>query len=237
MRTIYFYFSLFFTLILKTPKLNKLKKEKGKIQQLEYYRQASLFTKSWAQNLLKIAGAEVSILGTKNIPQDEAILFVSNHQGNFDIPLCLSSLNKDIGFVSKTELLKVPFISTWMQEVGCIFMDRTDMRQSAKCILEGIETLKSGHSLVVFPEGTRSKSGTMSEFKHGAFKLATKPKVTIVPITINGSYKLMEGNHKNKVRPAKVSITIHSPIYTKNLSPQEIKELPDKVFNIIQSSL
>src|SRR5699024_1808110 len=91
------------------------------------------------------------------------------------------------GFIAKVELTKFPIVSQWMKEMKCIFMDRSDRRQSLQSIKEGINILKNGHSMVIFPEGTRSKSDAMGEFKAGSMTLATKSGVPIVPITISGS--------------------------------------------------
>ncbi len=148
----------------------------------------------------------------------------------------MASIKKDTGFVSKIEIKKMPLVNQWMEFIHCIFMDRNDMKQSLKTILEGISILKSGFSLVVFPEGTRSKSDTMRDFKPGSFKLALKAKVPIVPVTIDGSYKIMEKNN-GKIKPAHVDVYIHKPIYTKNLTKEEESELHIKVHEIIKSKL
>ena len=89
---------------------------------------------------------------------------------------------------------------------------------------------------MIFPEGTRSKHDQMGEFKHASFKLATKPGVPIVPVTIDGSYKIMEQNH-NKIKPAHVKLTIHPMVTTKGLSKEELEALPDQVANTISSAL
>ncbi len=112
-------------------------------------------------------------------------------------------------------------------------MDRNDIKQSAKTILEGIRLLKSGHSMVVFPEGTRSKGEQMGEFKAGSFKLATKAKVPIIPVTIDGSYKIMEGN-KYRICPAKVNVYVHKPIETALIPKEQESKLPELVQKIIQ---
>jgi 1-acyl-sn-glycerol-3-phosphate acyltransferase len=141
-----------------------------------------------------------------------------------------------MGFIAKIEITKMPIIHTWMNYLYCVFMDREDIRQSVAAINEGVDNLKKGHSIVIFPEGTRGKGGPIGEFKQGSFKLATKAQAPIVPITMKGSYKLFEAN-KGKIRPARVEIIISPPIETKGLSPQETKELPDVVRNIIISNL
>ena len=115
-------------------------------------------------------------------------------------------------------------------------MDRSSLKKSAAAIIEGVNILKNGYSLVIFPEGTRSKGGPMCEFKAGSFKLATKAKVPIVPVTINGSYKLMEANN-NMIKPAEVDLYIHPMIETYNLTKEEEKQLHTVVENIIKSKL
>lgn len=190
----------------------------------------------WARSLVKLAGGKVTVTGAENLPKDESVVFISNHQGNFDIPLFLGFVDKPLGFIAKIEILKMPIVSSWMKYLHCVFMDRNDIRQSIAAINEGVENVKDGYSIVIFPEGTRSKGGEMGEFKAGSFKLATKANAAIVPVTMKNSYKLFEANNK-RMKPASVELTISAPIYTANLSPQEIKELPDTVRNIIHSKL
>ncbi|MGL5764342.1 MAG: lysophospholipid acyltransferase family protein, partial [Sarcina sp.] len=139
-------------------------------------------------------------------------------------------------FIAKKELENIPMISEWMRFMQCIFMDRSNLRKSASAIIDGIKILKSGQSLVIFPEGTRSKGGPMAEFKAGSFKLATKPKLPIVPVTIDGSYKIMEANN-NRIKPANVDLYIHKPIFTDSLSKEDEANLHNTVADIIRSKL
>lgn len=191
-------------------------------------------TSNWAKLVMKAAGAKINIIGLENVPKDETLLFVSNHQSNFDIPLLLSCIDVPKGFIAKKELENWPFISTWMKYINCIFMDRDNLRKSAEAIVDGIKILNSGYSMVVFPEGTRSKGQPVGEFKGGSFKLATKSKCTIVPITINGTYKLMESN-KNLVKSADIELVIHPPIETRKLDKEELENLPETVHSIISN--
>ena len=110
------------------------------------------------------------------------------------------------------------------------------MRKSAEAIVEGISTLKNGYSMVVFPEGTRSKGGEPRAFKAGSFKLATKSKVPIVPVTIDGSYKLLEAYDRN-IKYAPIKVTIHPSIDVTALTKEEINELPNTVRDIVLNSL
>lgn len=214
-------------------KVKQLEKKQDLQGKTEYVHQV---TSKWAMSQMKLSGATVKVFGEENIPPDQGVLFVSNHQGNFDIALFMAYIDKPKGYIAKVELKKIPLLRTWMSYMNCIFMDRGDMRQSAKAILEGIELLKRGHSLVLFPEGTRSRGNQMGNFKAGSFKLATKSKVPIVPVTINGSYKLMEQNG-GKVKPASVEIHIHPMVETDSLTKEEEIALPSKIKTIIESKL
>lgn len=192
-------------------------------------------TYSWGKFVMKIAGAKVNVIGLENLPKNETVLFVCNHQSNFDIPLLLSTIDIPKGFIAKKELENWPFISTWMKYINCIFLDRDNLRKSASSIIEGINLLKSGYSMVVFPEGTRSKGKPVAEFKGGSFRLATKSKCSIVPLTINGTYKLLEANH-NKIKGADVELIIHPPINVSNLNNDELENLPEAVHAIISNA-
>jgi 1-acyl-sn-glycerol-3-phosphate acyltransferase len=192
-------------LLLKAYKLKK----QGRKDELDTF--IRTITSNWARRLIKLAGGEVSVIGAERIPEDEPLLIVSNHQGNYDIPVLLGYLGINMGFISKIEVKKIPLIRSWMMLMGCIFMDRKDRRQAVKAIKEGAESFQHGQNLVIFPEGTRSKGGPVAPFKKGSFKLATKSGVTILPVTINGTYKLMESNN-NLMTPGSVVVTVTEPI-------------------------
>lgn len=212
-------------------KANRLLKER-KIKERDAL--VNSMVSNWAKSLLKFAGAKVTVTGAENIPSGRTVLFVSNHQGNFDIPILLGCIDKPKAFIAKVEMLKMPIIRTWMKHMNCVFLNRDDMRQSLRVMNEATEYLKKGYSMVVFPEGTRSKGDTMGEFKAGGLRMAIKANVPVVPITIKGSYKLMEQNGFI-IKPAEVEIVISEPIETLSLTKEQIIELPEKVRSIIES--
>jgi 1-acyl-sn-glycerol-3-phosphate acyltransferase len=193
-------------------------------------------TRTWARLLIAIAGGRVDVSGLENLPVGGGILFVSNHQSAFDIPLLLGYVPGLKGFVSKKENSRLPIVGTWMKLLHCIFIDRKDLRQSAQAIGRGVSDLQAGRSLIVFPEGTRSKSGVMKRFKDGSFKLATRSGAAIVPLTIDGSYRLLEGN-RGRITPGKVKLHIHPPIKLQDLSAAEKETLTETVQRIIASEL
>lgn len=236
LRTILWYANFTLGLVIKIPQGYKVKSllKSGKISEADAYVHKA--ASSWAMSQVKMSGAKVKIYGEENIPTDIPVLFISNHQGNFDIALFMSYIKKPKSYISKIEMKKLPVINTWMEYMHCVFMDRGNMRKAAESISAGIKILKSGYSMVLFPEGTRSKGNHMNEFKAGAFKLATKSEVPIIPVTIKGSYKLMEANN-NKIKPAEVEIYIHPMVLTEKLTREEQVELPDLIKAIIQSKL
>jgi len=233
-RTIFFYLylviSLLFSFIFRI-KIRFLANKDDMKKRKEYIHAVS---SKWAKIVIKIAGARINIIGLENLPKDETVLFVSNHQSNFDIPLLLSVIDVPKGFIAKKELENWPIISSWAKYINCIFMDRDNLRKSAASIIEGINLLKSGYSMVIFPEGTRSKGQPVDEFKGGSFKLATKSKCLIVPLTINGTYKLLEANH-NIIKGADIELVIHKPIDVTKLGKEELESLPETVHSIISN--
>lgn len=190
----------------------------------------------WSRKLLKLSGNTVTVKGLENIPKDRAVLFVGNHQSNFDIPILLGHIDTPKAFIAKIELEKFPLISKWMILMECVFMDRDNLRQSAKAIMQGIKSLKKGYSMVVFPEGTRTDDGILLEFKPGALKLATKSGAPIVPITINGSKDIMKKGQKI-IRPAHVEITVDKPIEITDEMKQDTIALAEHVQGIIAKNL
>lgn len=193
-------------------------------------------TRDWARSMVKAAGGKVTVTGIDNIPADQAVLFVSNHQGNFDIPLLLGYIDQPKGFVAKIELKKLPMVRTWMELIQCVFMDRNDLRQSLQVMNEAIQTLKNGHSMVIFPEGTRSKGGPVQEFKKGSLRLALKAQVPVIPIGISGSYRLMEAQGF-QIKPASISIHIGKPILLHTLPKEDQQEAAALVQKQVQKLL
>lgn len=194
------------------------------------------FVRNWARRLLKLAGAKVTVTGQENLPQSGAYMVVANHQGYFDIPIMLSCVGEPRGLVAKQEIDRIPGIRTWMRYLHCLFVDRSSPRAGAQTIVDGARLLESGHSLTIFPEGTRSKGGPMREFKAGAFRIASRAGVPVVPVTIDGSFRLMEGN-KMLIRPAEVKVTIHPAIATAGMGREELRALPYTVKDTIEAKL
>lgn len=195
------------------------------------------FVVNWAKRLIRLAGGKIEVCGKENLPKDSSYIVVANHQGYFDIPIMLSMVGDVRGLVAKEEIKRIPFVRTWMKHLHCLFVNRGSVKAGAQTIINGTEMLKNGYGLTIFPEGTRSKGGDLKPFKAGAFRIASKAGKPIVPVTIDGSYKLLEGNPHALIAPANVKVTIHKAIETNELNRHELCELPETVRNIIKSAL
>lgn len=227
MRTIYLYILLFFYLvgsIFKRLKIKRLKK-KGCIEEAKSY--TFRMVSRWAQFVTKKVGLEIETIGLQNIPKGTC-LFVGNHQSNLDVPCLLAVVPKPLGFIAKIEMKNIPIIGFWMKEINCIFMDRDNVREAVKSINEGVESLKNGNSLVIFPEGTRSRGGEVKEFKKGSLKLGTKAGVPIVPVCISGTYRSLEGNN-GKIKKGKAKIVFGEAIYPEKLNKEELNVLHETI--------
>ena len=190
---------------------------------------------AFADALLDRVKIKLNVSSDGDLPEGPCV-FVSNHQSYWDIPIyCAAIRNQQIGFVAKEELRKIPIFGSWIEEIRSVFIIREDARASLRAIEEGVELLKQGFSLVIFPEGTRSKSREMADFKKGSLRLATKAGVPVVPITLNGSYKAFE--EKGFVQPAVVDFHIHKPIETAGMDRNQASNLAETVETIVRDHL
>lgn len=216
--------------------LKKLRKRKAELTTAEYDQAVFETPQRWSQNILKKAGATAHLTGTENLQQGP-VLFVANHEGNFDIPVLIATVPKPFGFLSKVEVKKIPFIADWMDELNCVFIDRSNRRSALNSISDSVESLKAGHSLLLFPEGARSKGNEMKEFKTGFVRIAAKAQVPIIPIAIVGTSRLMEQND-NKITPAEVFVKILPAVYQQqDESTDTFKERVERLIQDARSDL
>jgi 1-acyl-sn-glycerol-3-phosphate acyltransferase len=187
--------------------------------------------------MLWITGADITYIGLENLPKKgESVLYIANHNSFFDILLTYSKCPDLTGYVAKIELMKIPLLRTWMKRLYCLFLDRSDVRAGLQMILTGIEYIKKGISICIFPEGTRSKDGKMLPFKEGSMKMATKTGCAVIPIAISNSAEIWE-NHLPKMKPCKVVVEYGAPIDPKALSKEEQKFMGAYVQEKIQTML
>ena len=192
----------------------------------------------WSRGILNVTGVRLSVEGLDNIPKEGPCVFVANHRSYYDIPLLLASLDKPYGILAKEELEKIPLLSRWMKLLGCVFVQRDDVRASVRALNDATAIVESGRSFIIFPEGTRYKGeeGGAGEFKAGAFRIAVKTEPPVVPVAISGARGLFEA-HGNRTTPGTVRIRVLPPIQTAGMSRAEQKELPAAVRQTILAQL
>lgn len=186
--------------------------------------------------ILSFCGVKKTVLGLDNIPKGEAVLYVSNHRSYFDILIGYTSVPTLTGFVAKKEMAKIPFISLWMKYLNCLFLDRDNVREGLKTILQGIELINQGYSVFISPEGTRNQQKEMLPFKEGSLKMAEKTGCAIIPVSINNTDNIFE-NHLPWVRRAHVIIEFGKPVYPNDLDKETRKFLGSHIQNIIKENL
>lgn len=198
---------------------------------------SSLAIVNWAFRwVIRLSGAKVMALGEENIPSDTAVLYVGNHRSFYDIILTYVRVPRPTGYVAKVEMLKIPLLSNWMKNLHCLFLDRENIKEGLKTILKGVEKVKNGISICIFPEGTRNKTAdTFLPFHEGSFKIAEKGGVPIIPMTIVNSAAIFE-DHFPKIRGASVIIEYGKPIYIRELDKETKKALGTHVKGIIEQT-
>jgi 1-acyl-sn-glycerol-3-phosphate acyltransferase len=155
-------------------------------------------------------------------------IFMSTHQGYYDVFALLGHLPFQFKWLVKKELFSVPFLGWTMATAGYINIDREGTRKTVEALNEAAQKIREGMSIVIFPEGSRSPNGSIQPFKKGGFTLAIKSKVPIVPIAITGSRKIMPKDRLT-VTSGEIRIRIGYPIETKDYSLKDRKPLMEKV--------
>ncbi|MGP1588205.1 MAG: lysophospholipid acyltransferase family protein [Treponemataceae bacterium] len=182
-----------------------------------------------------LTGSEIEVIGLENIPTDRSVVYIANHQGMMDMPLLLGGIPFLKSFIAKKEASKIPVLSTWMKFMHCIFIDRKNIRQSLEAIHKGVEIIKSGYSMVIFPEGTRSRGGPVKPFKPGSFKLAFNSEAPIVPVSIDGTWHILE--ETGKIQGSKLRLVVHPIIETANTTKEQRIEIIKQTQSVIESAL
>ena len=186
---------------------------------------------SWAIPLL--FNVKVNAKGLEKLEAVEHGVIYANHQSNIDIVTMLKAIKKPHGYVAKKELDNIFLLSDSMRLIQCQFMDRTDVRQSVKVISAAAKSVKEGHLMVIFPEGTRMIQAEIGSFKAGSFKLAQKAKADIIPVTIYNSYEVA----KRWPRRTVINMEIHDPIPYETYEALSTNEICEQVEQIIKSPM
>ena len=193
----------------------------------------------WILGIVRdLAGITYEVRGLEHIPSDRAVLYVGNHRSYFDIVMGYTTVPAPTGFIAKKEMIGIPLLSQWMVQMNCLFLDRSNIKEGLKTILTGIEKVKGGISMWIFPEGTRNTGEELSmlPFKEGAFKIATKTGCPIIPISMNNTSDIFE-NHMPRIKKVHVVLEYGTPIYPNELAPEDKKHIGAYCQNIIQETI
>jgi 1-acyl-sn-glycerol-3-phosphate acyltransferase len=186
----------------------------------------------WAKTLLWLTHIRVNVIGRENVLINRPQIFMANHQSDFDILIVLAHIPGQFRWIVKKELFKIPIFGKAMKSAGYIEIDRQNHERAMKSLEEAAQKIREGKSVMTFPEGTRSKDGTIKPFKQGMFHLAIHAGVPIVPISIIGAHEILP-KRSLKIKPGKVTMIIGRPVDVSGYTIETRSELIERVREII----
>jgi 1-acyl-sn-glycerol-3-phosphate acyltransferase len=188
---------------------------------------------------LWVGGVKVTVVGRERVDPRGIYVYTPNHQSLLDPPLvwlALGTPRRRIGFLVKTELERVPIFGYGIKAIGMLPVERGNHERAVQSAKRATERLRAGRSFAVYPEGTRTRTGELLPFKKGAFRMAVDAGVPVVPVTIDGAHAAMPPGAL-RLEPVPIRVTIHEPIPTEGLTPEDVPELIDRVRAAISSAL
>lgn len=192
----------------------------------------------WGKVIIRASLLPVEVKGRENIEKGVSYIFAANHQGFYDVMLGCGYFGVELRWMMKRSLEKIPFLGAGCRHAGFIYVDKGGTGQVRATYRRAEEALKGGASLMIFPEGARSFTGHMGEFKRGAFMLANEIQLAVVPVTINGSFDVLPRNNKGYfIHWHKLSMTIHKPIPCISQSSDNIRYLTAKCYEVVMSGM
>ncbi len=190
----------------------------------------------WAWTMLKVTFVRCSIAGKENIKKGTSYIIISNHQSHFDILAIVTTLGIQFRWIIKKEILKVPLFGHALYASRNIFIDRSNSEKARESINRGVDRISPGTSIIFFAEGTRSPDGNLRAFKKGGFVIAVERGYPILPVTVNGSRKILP---KGKIAfiPGRIEVAVGEPITTAGYSVASMDQLIEKTRGSIASKL
>ena len=192
----------------------------------------------WSRLTCYLALCPVHVRGRAHIERGKSYVFVANHQGAFDIFMIYGFLGVPIKWVMKAGLEKIPFVGAACRAAGFIFVDNSSSKAAARSVREAERALKSGASIAIFPEGSRTKTGRLGRFKKGAYQMAADQHLPIIPITLNGPFDVLPIGSLNLHRRP-MEMVIHEAIPAESMDPSHegLQQMANRTREIIESSL
>lgn len=193
----------------------------------------------WAKSILRVAGIKVQTRGLENFDPDKPCIFMCNHQSNFDILVLFSALPAQFRWIAKAELFKIPLFGHAMRGAGYISIERKDRKKAIQSLKQAAERIRSGASVMIFPEGTRSPDGNIGEFKKGGFILAYDAGVPIIPLVLNGTWPIMSKD-SFRIKRGDVILSVLPAVkvtdYSKADKPKLIEDVREKILKEFKSN-
>ncbi len=183
-------------------------------------------SKLWSRSMFAITGVKVVVKNphSRKFYRENKFIFVSNHESNYDIPALFLAIPEALFFIAKKELLKIPFMGWYMWVVGMIFIDRGNRERAKESMIKAGEQIKRGKNVMTFPEGTRSRSGKVEQFKKGSFLLSLNTGIPVMPVAVVGAAERIPPG-KFEIHPGIIEVRIGNPI-----DPEDMKHLKPAEF-------
>ncbi len=197
------------------------------------YRKAENF---WAWTLMKLGGVKLEITGSENLPKNETVVYMANHQSDLDWPIIFRAVPGLYLFLAKKELFQVPIFGTYMRIQNYIPIERDSIRKTLKTYKSIVSLIESGNSIVIYPEGTRSYNRELQKFKSFSFAFLQEARVRVVPVAIDGSIDILKKG-SSLISPGKVKVTILPPVGFDDIYKLNTKEFCLAASNRVRSSL
>lgn len=189
--------------------------------------------RAWSWLILKTTGVSVEIDGLERLDRSRSYVFAANHQSIYDIPILFANIPFQLRILAKDSLGRIPFLGWHLSRTGHVLVDRS--KSGAGVVRKMKRLVDDGHSLIVFPEGTRSTDGSVARFKGGSFVIALQSGLPVVPITVIGSRHVMFRGELT-VRPGRVRVIVHPPIETATVPKESVREFAASVRDVIAHS-
>ncbi len=189
--------------------------------------------RTWARLILKTTGVRVRVSGLAHLDPAASYVVAANHQSIYDIPIVFTALPLQLRIVAKDSIGRIPFLGWHLQRTGHLLVDRKN--PGASILKRMAQLVRGARSLIVFPEGTRSVDGSVGRFKGGIFLLAIDSALPVLPVSIARSRFVMKKGQLT-VCPAEVTLTVHEPISTAEITREDARALAERVRDVVRSA-